>query len=510
MSYQEDERRVYGMKIMELQKQLSMDDQEANDLQSEHDMYLRAALDNYRNCLLASDAFNIKVVTSEVVTAEVVTAEVVIDEVVFRLTALWFTLLNDATADAVNAEMLTTISAVPSYKFLPLVYQMASPHAQCRCFLLFSPLHALCPFLPCPPPLPLPALPSPYPFPLPLPPPPSPSPFPLPLPPLPPPQSVLTTLVKRMADDHPLHTVPVLMALANGNRVRSSQRGRNLFVVDEDKIRAAKAVLGGMAGRHKPMLDEMQQLMDLYIRLAEMESSKEVGAVWCGGTRLTRSHFTCNLLHLSFSLLLWTATCFPLSSPHSSLQIRNPLILHHPPSHSSQDLMRSKQLPRNFRSVKDLLRVPVLTASVPVDRTCCYAPGSFPAFCGLKDTMRVMHGVNAPKVVECMGSDGRVYKQLAKSGNDDLRQDAVMEQLFGLVNSLLQAHEGATRRHLAIRTYKVRPSLRLCLHGHLHSHRGAGTHIDVQALTLRCRHSHRGAGTHIEVQALASRCRHSH
>jgi phosphatidylinositol kinase/protein kinase (PI-3 family) len=38
---------------------------------------------------------------------------------------------------------------------------------------------------------------------------------------------------------------------------------------------------------------------------------------------------------------------------------------------------------------------------------------------------RVMNGINAPKVVECLGSDGRRYRQLAKSGNDDLRQDAV-------------------------------------------------------------------------------------
>lgn len=36
-----------------------------------------------------------------------------------------------------------------------------------------------------------------------------------------------------------------------------------------------------------------------------------------------------------------------------------------------------------------------------------------------------MNGINAPKVLECKGSDGRRYKQLAKSGNDDLRQDAV-------------------------------------------------------------------------------------
>ncbi|KAJ8427336.1 hypothetical protein Cgig2_030601 [Carnegiea gigantea] len=40
--------------------------------------------------------------------------------------------------------------------------------------------------------------------------------------------------------------------------------------------------------------------------------------------------------------------------------------------------------------------------------------------------MRVMNGINAPKVVECYGSDGKIYRQLAKSGNDDLRQDAVV------------------------------------------------------------------------------------
>ena len=36
-----------------------------------------------------------------------------------------------------------------------------------------------------------------------------------------------------------------------------------------------------------------------------------------------------------------------------------------------------------------------------------------------------MNGINAPKVVECLGSDGHRYGQLTKSGNDDLRQDAV-------------------------------------------------------------------------------------
>lgn len=49
-----------------------------------------------------------------------------------------------------------------------------------------------------------------------------------------------------------------------------------------------------------------------------------------------------------------------------------------------------------------------------------------------------MNGINAPKVVECFGSDGRKYKQLAKSGNDDLRQDAVRDsELFNLIRTCI-------------------------------------------------------------------------
>lgn len=93
--------------------------------------------------------------------------------------------------------------------------------------------------------------------------------------------------------------------------------------------------------------------------------------------------------------------------------------------------------------------MPIVTATFPVDRSCQYQEGSFPYFKGLADSVlyvlifflksniccnlliyvdeiyRVMNGINAPKVVECLGSDGQKYKQLAKSGNDDLRQDAV-------------------------------------------------------------------------------------
>jgi hypothetical protein len=63
-------------------------------------------------------------------------------------------------------------------------------------------------------------------------------------------------------------------------------------------------------------------------------------------------------------------------------------------------------------------------------------------------------GVNRPKIVKCAGVDGRKYKMLVK-GKDDLRQDAVMEQLFEIVNDLLLNDTEATRRRLKLRTYKV-------------------------------------------------------
>lgn len=40
---------------------------------------------------------------------------------------------------------------------------------------------------------------------------------------------------------------------------------------------------------------------------------------------------------------------------------------------------------------------------------------------------------------------------------DDLRQDAVMQQMFGLVNTLLEENPNTRKRRLKIRTYKVVP-----------------------------------------------------
>ena len=42
-------------------------------------------------------------------------------------------------------------------------------------------------------------------------------------------------------------------------------------------------------------------------------------------------------------------------------------------------------------------------------------------------------------------------------GDDDLRQDAVMEQVFDLVNVVLRHHRETKKRKLSVRAYKVIP-----------------------------------------------------
>ncbi|KAF4352465.1 hypothetical protein F8388_012166 [Cannabis sativa] len=316
----------YSVKIQELQKQLAMDKEEAKKLQVDRDNFLSLALDGYSRSLVVCDKYDVKVI--------------------FRLVSLWFTLSD--RQDIID-NMLSTSNEVQSYKFIPLVYQIASRMGSSKDSS------------------------GPQTF-----------------------QFALVSLLKKMAIDHPYHTIFQLLALANGNRIKDKQRSRNSFVVDMDKKLAAEKLLEELSAYHRSIIRQMKQMVEIYIKLAELETRRE-------------------------------------------------------------DTNKRITLPRDLRNLKPLELVPVVTATFPVDRSCQYSEGSFPFFRGLVDSVLVMNGINAPKVVECMGSDGRMYKQLAKSGNDDLRQDAVMEQFFGLVNTFLQNHRDTWKRRLGVRTYKVVP-----------------------------------------------------
>ncbi|KAI9678668.1 MAG: Serine/threonine-protein kinase tel1 [Caeruleum heppii] len=116
-----------------------------------------------------------------------------------------------------------------------------------------------------------------------------------------------------------------------------------------------------------------------------------------------------------------------------------------------------KKMPAGHRLEQEVVanKLPPPTMTIPLRADCDYT--GVPKTVRFHPEMTVAGGVSAPKIVTVIGSDGTKYKQLVKGGHDDLRQDAIMEQVFQQVSELLQ-HDRATRqRNLGIRTYRVLP-----------------------------------------------------
>ncbi|KAG5647810.1 hypothetical protein DXG03_007732 [Asterophora parasitica] len=102
------------------------------------------------------------------------------------------------------------------------------------------------------------------------------------------------------------------------------------------------------------------------------------------------------------------------------------------------------------------LRVPVMTHHTPLDPTMQYS--DCPWIDHFETSFKVANGNGVPKITDCIGTNGVTYKQLFKGeGGDDLRQDAVMEQVFSLVNDILHHDTDTRRRLLNVRDYRVIP-----------------------------------------------------
>ena len=109
------------------------------------------------------------------------------------------------------------------------------------------------------------------------------------------------------------------------------------------------------------------------------------------------------------------------------------------------------------RMEQDVLRtkVPPPTMTVKLRADCDYS--NVPTIAKFQPEYTVAGGVSMPKILTALGTDGKKYKQLFKGGHDDLRQDAIMEQVFQAVSSLLKTQRATRQRDLKIRTYKVLP-----------------------------------------------------
>ncbi|KAK3274702.1 hypothetical protein CYMTET_17129 [Cymbomonas tetramitiformis] len=274
---------------------------------------------------------------------------------VFQLVQLWFSSDQEPSYKEVNAAMSKLAVEVPSHKFVPLVHQLVARIGQLQD---------------------------------------EGSGF----------QKALHELVRRLAIDHPYHTLYQVFAVSNNGRVRAGNQRVMQSAVDNDKVQAAKAMLEQLRARGGrnglcDIIPEMGDMIEAYIKLAET------------------------------------------------------------PATPADKAKKGADLPGNLRkrTLHDLRRVPVLSHALEVRTSCDYAPGSFPYFHHFENSIEYVGGINLPKKIKCVGSNGRTYTQLVKAGNDDMRQDAVMEQLFVLVNHLLRKSPSTRRRGLRMTTYKVIP-----------------------------------------------------
>ena len=134
----------------------------------------------------------------------------------------------------------------------------------------------------------------------------------------------------------------------------------------------------------------------------------------------------------------------------------------------------AKQIP-DFRNVlKEVpkLQVPPITMTIAVRHNGDYS--GMPHVVNFDPYLKIAGGLSQPKILKATASNGEHFTQLVstlssshllhdsnipqfKSGDDDLRQDSIMEQVFEEVSNMLHRNRATRQRSLRIRTYKVIP-----------------------------------------------------
>lgn len=207
-------------------------------------------------------------------------------------------------------------------------------------------------------------------------------------------QRALSHTIQRMAENFPAYCLWQLLALSNSTRVSANQeKYSSLYRGDKDKKDAADDILNKVIALHGETVQEMKKVADAYILLSETNDNQK----------------NSNSLDMSRTVLV---------------------------------------------KLGELTKVPVPTVPLPLN-AADYC-GNLPHIVKFDKKAGICSGLSKPLKVVCYGSDGKRYPQMVK-GRDDLRGDAVMEQLFTILNSLLEKDADAAKRNLLVRTYRIIP-----------------------------------------------------
>jgi hypothetical protein len=236
-------------------------------------------------------------------------------------------------------------------------------------------------------------------------------------------QRVLRLLIEKMCVDHPYHCLVQLIALSNGNKVGQGVGGRQadlyLSNIGEHKVEACKLILNKILHDGPKLVSALIKsytaVMNSYNTLA-MAPTAEI--VEKNGTK--------------------------------NISLRDVFSDGNVPTTPSLDRCLGPSHRKIFESVPCILtKTPLLRPSKDYGDGTTDPVGSerifgFDSYFSLTES-----GIHRPKIVTCVGTSGRLYKQLVK-GEDDIRQDAIMQQVFATINNLLRKND------LSVRDRKVR------------------------------------------------------
>ncbi|KAK6486135.1 serine-protein kinase ATM-like isoform X1 [Huso huso] len=336
--------REYGVRdnkyTVKVQRELELDVKALSNLQEDRKRFLCKAVENYIKCLQLGEEH---------------------DMWIFRLCSLW---LENSTVQEVNGMLKDGVKKIPSYKFLPLMYQLA---ARMGAKMPGGAVGGVG--------------------------------F----------HDVLSQLICRTSLDHPHHTLFIILALVNANRDESFAKSEGLTrgrlsksapkqtsPLDKERSEVALNIINVIRKKRGKMIKGIETLCDAYITLANMDANK------------------------------WKTEKKPIQIPPE----------------------------QPITKIRNLDDVVIPTMEIKVDPSGKYE--NMITIQSFKPHFRLAGGVNLPKIIDCVGSDGKERRQLVK-GQDDLRQDAVMQQVFQMCNMLLQRNTETRKRKLTIRRYKVVP-----------------------------------------------------
>uniref|UniRef100_A0A3P8TVD2 non-specific serine/threonine protein kinase n=1 Tax=Amphiprion percula TaxID=161767 RepID=A0A3P8TVD2_AMPPE len=317
-----------------VKQELELDEKALSNLQTDRQRFLCKAVENYIQCLEQGEEH---------------------DTWVFRLASLW---LENADIKVVNDMMKKGVKLIPSYKFLPLMYQLAARMGTKMAAGVAEDTGF---------------------------------------------HDVLFDLIFRASLEHPHHTLFIIFALVNANKDEKFCRSRlsksappQQSPFDLERSDVAWKIISAIRKKKGEMIRGIERLCDAYITLAYMDASR---------------HKT-------------EKKAIPIPADQPIMQI------------------------------KDLDEVAIPTMEIKVDPSGCY--DNLVTFRSFLPHYHLAGGINLPKIIDCVGSDGKSRRQLVK-GQDDLRQDAVMQQVFSMCSMLLQRNTDTRKRKLNIRRYKVVP-----------------------------------------------------